>query len=88
MIDAIKYKAPSYLNIRNFIESFGDDPKKILIKVWDDPNEKNNISNISGTSHLAIRTFEGEIKISSGDWIIRGVQGEYYTCKDDPFNKR
>lgn len=27
----------------------------------------------------------GETKASVGDWIIRGVRGEYYPCKPDIF---
>jgi len=30
-------------------------------------------------------TLEGEMSISPGDWIIRGVQGEFYPCKPDIF---
>jgi len=87
VIEAIQYTAPIYSNIRDFIESFGDDPSEIFLKIWDDPNEHRNISSISGTSHLAIKTLEGNMKISHGDWIIRGVQGEYYPCKPDIFEK-
>ena len=36
---------------------------------------------------LAIRTLEGEITASAGDWIIKGVNGEFYPCKPDIFEK-
>jgi hypothetical protein len=84
-IDAIQYTAPIYSNIRDFIESFGDNPSEIIFKVFDNHNENMNISNMSGTSHLAVRTLEGDMKITHGDWIIRGVKGEYYPCKHDIF---
>ena len=29
-----------------------------------------------------IRTLEGTMKANTGDWIIKGVQGELYPCKD------
>jgi hypothetical protein len=32
-----------------------------------------------------IHTLAGEHKVSCGDWIIRGVKGELYTCKPDIF---
>ncbi|MFS7413371.1 hypothetical protein AB6889_12265 [Carnobacterium maltaromaticum] len=32
-----------------------------------------------------IRTLEGDMKISEGDYIIKGVQGEFYPCKPDIF---
>ena len=36
---------------------------------------------------LYIQTLEGEMKASIGDFIIKGVQGEYYPCKPDIFEK-
>lgn len=30
-------------------------------------------------------TLEGTMRVSLGDWIIRGVQGEFYPCKPDIF---
>ena len=36
---------------------------------------------------LSIRTLEGEMTASPGDWIIRGVKGELYPCKPDIFQQ-
>lgn len=36
-------------------------------------------------SSIIIHTREGNMRASEGDWIIRGVQGEYYPCKPDIF---
>ena len=30
-------------------------------------------------------TLEGPLKVSNGDWLIRGVRGELYPCKPDIF---
>lgn len=38
------------------------------------------------TNTLLIDTLEGDMMASVGDWIIRGVQGEYYPCKPDIFS--
>jgi len=38
-----------------------------------------------GTNYLEIVTLEGEMYASPGDFIIRGVQGEFYPCKPDIF---
>lgn len=35
--------------------------------------------------HLLIATLEGVMTANMGDWIIRGVQGEFYPCKPDIF---
>jgi hypothetical protein len=34
---------------------------------------------------LIIHTLEGAMTASVGDWIIRGVKGEFYPCKPDIF---
>jgi hypothetical protein len=34
---------------------------------------------------LRIHTLEGDMKADFGDWIIRGIQGEFYPCKPDIF---
>ena len=34
---------------------------------------------------LVIFTPEGDMKASIGDWIIRGIKGELYPCKNDIF---
>lgn len=36
---------------------------------------------------LIIRTMEGEHIASVGDYIIKGVAGEFYPCKPDIFEK-
>ena len=36
-------------------------------------------------NRLTIRTLEGEMLASEGDWIIKGVSGEVYPCKPDIF---
>lgn len=35
---------------------------------------------------LEIETLEGTMKASIGDYIIKGVQGEFYPCKPDIFH--
>jgi len=34
---------------------------------------------------IAIRTLEGLMEASVGDWIIRGIAGEFYPCKHEIF---
>jgi hypothetical protein len=34
-----------------------------------------------------IVTLEGDMKVSFGDFIIKGVNGEFYPCKPDIFEK-
>lgn len=39
-----------------------------------------------GTPDLIIETLEGDMRANVGDWIIRGVKGEFYPCKPDIFD--
>lgn len=34
---------------------------------------------------IAIDTLEGTMYADSGDWVIKGVAGEFYPCKDGIF---
>jgi hypothetical protein len=34
---------------------------------------------------LVVATLEGPLHASNGDWIIKGVKGEFYPCKPDIF---
>lgn len=36
-------------------------------------------------SWLEIPTLEGIMRANKGDWVIRGVNGEFYPCKNEIF---
>lgn len=38
-----------------------------------------------GGHAIVIRTLEGDMTVSASDFVIRGVQGEFYPCKPDIF---
>lgn len=40
-----------------------------------------------GNNYLEIVTLEGVMKAQPGDYIIKGVNGEFYPCKPDVFIK-
>jgi hypothetical protein len=39
------------------------------------------------TRQVTIETLEGSMVGNVGDWLITGVNGEQYPCKDDIFQK-
>ena len=49
--------------------------KPVVIEAYQTDVEKN------------IHTLEGDMKVSVGDYIITGVNGEQYPCKPDIFEK-
>jgi hypothetical protein len=38
-----------------------------------------------GNKEIKIQTLEGVMTAQIGDWIIKGVAGEFYPCKPDIF---
>ena len=36
---------------------------------------------------MKIKTLEGNMNVSIGDYIIKGIQGEFYPCKPDIFEQ-
>lgn len=42
---------------------------------------------IRGHWFIVIPTLEGSMRALPGDYIIRGVQGEFYPCKPDIFEQ-
>lgn len=56
---------------------------------WLDNNDANNMTGFGweGDSRLVIRTLEGDMRADLGDWIIKGISGEFYPCKPDIFEK-
>ena len=46
---------------------------------------KMSISYSNQVDYLEIHTLEGVMKANKGDFVIRGVSGELYSCKPDIF---
>lgn len=42
-------------------------------------------SSKAGLISLSLITPEGTMTAGLGDWIIKGIKGEFYPCKDDIF---
>ena len=59
-----------------------------IITAWMGRNEsgKNRHAKWDGHS-FHIKTLEGVMKANNGDWIIKGINGEFYPCKPDIFEK-
>jgi hypothetical protein len=50
------------------------------------PFQDDAVCQFNGDKWL-IETLEGDMTISDGDWIIKGVNNEFYPCKPDIFEK-
>jgi hypothetical protein len=40
---------------------------------------------VNGAGHVSIRTLRGDMTVNPGDYVIRGVKGEFYPCEPDIF---
>jgi len=75
VIEAVQYNGVN----ANLIESFMGDKMASLGRIC-----KEGTAEVEA---LKIGTLEGEMRADIGDWIIKGVNGEFYPCKDDIFKK-
>ena len=73
-IEAIQFTGED--NLKEVLE-FAEKSQSVTI-----PSRK---PGVAPTIFITIPTLEGDMRASVGDWIIRGVQGEYYSCKPDIF---
>lgn len=65
----------------------GDLSTATLIRAWTGRDIRVMQDEISGQIDLYVQTLEGEMHASPGDWIIKGVKGEFYPCKPDIFKE-
>lgn len=49
--------------------------------------ENLNDGTLEAEEYIGITTLEGDHDARHGDWIIKGVAGEFYPCKPDIFEK-
>ena len=77
IIEAIQWNGENFDECMNFMgETYGDKETYECIK------EKS-----AKYREIYIETLEGIMTASDGDYIIRGVNGEFYPCKPDIFMK-
>lgn len=46
-----------------------------------------NLNTSNAECRWMVDTLEGSMRIGNGDWLIKGVDGELYPCKDEIFRK-
>jgi len=72
VIEAAQWKGNNIMHIQGFMIS----------------NPPIYMSDLSNADEIiGIETLEGRMVANIGDWIIKGVQGEFYPCKPDIFEE-
>jgi len=72
VVDAWRYEAKTFIQAKMFIEKIGAD--KVA-----------RVGAMNGKAGIIIHTLEGDHLAEWGDYIIKGVAGEFYPCKADIF---
>lgn len=83
-IEAIQWNGDNYSEIYEFINSSNNDDlgkkmNKLFIKSLGEL--------VVNRKEIIIKTLEGKMIANIGDYIIKGVAGEFYPCKPDIFEK-
>ena len=78
IIDAIQWTGGNMVEIADFAKGFAK---------FDEIRQGDSENNIPAQYDLSIQTLEGTMQASRGDYIIKGVNGEFYPCKPDIFEK-
>lgn len=90
----IVIEAVRFINQPTEIE--GEEPEWYRVARTIDPGEVGAITYSQSIAHflrsersadgvLLIHTLEGVMRCDPGDWIIRGIMGELYSCKNTIF---
>ena len=77
-IDAIQWTGYNVYDVYNFITNY-EFVNEVNVQL------DNNDHFYFDKDQLIIKTLEGNMIASFGDYIIRGVAGEFYPCKPDIF---
>lgn len=72
-------KRPVVIEAMQFTEDHADAIQEFIGR------DRENGTARNGPSYVEIRTLEGTMHAVPGDWIIKGVAGEFYPCKPDIF---
>jgi len=68
------------------MQLFFDNKDEVVAFIGRSPSETSvGVAIVAGAVRLTIPTLEGDITAINGDWIIKGVAGEFYPCKPDIF---
>jgi len=82
VIDAVQWTGENHREMFDFLTENAFDKESMQVS-----GEHFYIDHNKVEGGLIIKTLEGQHLASIGDFIIRGVKGEYYPCKPDIFHQ-
>ena len=78
VIEAIKWDGLNLQEVKDFV---GD---SLDCEIYDSAWE---VGVAAPVADMKIKTLEGNMQVNIDDYIIKGVQGEFYPCKPDIFEQ-
>lgn len=82
-VEAVQLNKHNLFNVISFLEGKKPDIRSnIACDNWEGYKKE-----VLSDGYLMIHTLEGDMKASFNDYIIRGVNGEFYPCKPGIFKK-
>lgn len=69
VVEAMQYTGENCFDCLRFMDRASD--------IWE--------ADLNQTDAPIVNTLEGDLSVSKGDWIIKGIKGEFYPCKPDIF---
>lgn len=81
IIESVQLSADNFDDVCNFI---GSTPEQEINPNYGVDENGNTNEHYIG---VYIDTLEGKMFARNGDYIIKGIQGEFYPCKPDIFEK-
>lgn len=73
-IDAVQFDGLNPTEIKDFVG------ENCEVEIYD-----NDVT--PPVARIVIHTLEGDMEVSKGDYVIKGVKGEFYPCKSDIFEQ-
>ena len=78
-IEAIQLKEDNIIEVFDFLDGANYKETKCTEELEDFSQR------MLKQGYIEIKTLEGMMKASFGDYIIKGIKGEFYSCKPDIF---
>lgn len=80
-VEAVQLKEDNIYEVMSFMDTVGKLDTQIAQDKFGD-----YVESVKMKGGLFVDTLEGKMKADFGDYIIKGVKGEFYPCKPDIFH--
>jgi len=85
VIEAIQWKGNNERDMFDFLTN--GTKKDKMVNTEEDTFRIDLVNGGCSVGNLMIKTLEGDMKANINDYVIKGVNGEFYPCKPDIFLK-